>query len=266
MIYPQRENKIKIDNSKGQKIIGTFSFPSIHGLSPIVIICHGFKGNRNERHIRAISKGLEKAGFATLRFDFTNNMGDSDGRFENVTISQEIADLDSVFNFIFSHPEINNNRIGLVGHSLGGFVSAVYAGNNKRIKSLALLSAVFDVNETIQRLVKDNRFVNWQIKGYVRIHSHRIKKDLKVNYTFMEDANNFKDKHVIAQNLSCPLFVLHGDADESVSLNHNLEWIKFASSLVKKKKIVHNADHTYKEKTHLLEVVEETVSWFKQTL
>src|SRR5574344_362483 len=56
---------------------------------PMVIICHGFCGNKNEPLHKALSDSLLSKGIASIRFDF-NGHGESDGDFQEMTVLNEI--------------------------------------------------------------------------------------------------------------------------------------------------------------------------------
>ena len=77
-------------NRYGQQIVGTFR-PS-EGIAPGVLLLHGFRGTRNERHLHAIAGAIAEAGIAVLRIDLSNNVGESEGEFRNLTVSHEVED------------------------------------------------------------------------------------------------------------------------------------------------------------------------------
>ena len=106
---------------------------------PIVIICHGFTGNRNEILHRTLADGLEAQGIASIRFDF-NGHGESEGLFEQMTIPNEIEDARCVYNFIRADERFG--KIGIMGHSQGGVVASMLAGQlgKKAIKAVALFA------------------------------------------------------------------------------------------------------------------------------
>ena len=59
---------------------------------PIVILCHGFTGNRNGGLERGIAHELESLGIASIRFDF-NGHGESEGEFMfGISMGYEIKD------------------------------------------------------------------------------------------------------------------------------------------------------------------------------
>lgn len=58
---------------------------------PIAIIMHGFTGNKEGRMLKLIADSLQNHGIASIRFDF-NGHGQSEGRFEDMTVPNEIED------------------------------------------------------------------------------------------------------------------------------------------------------------------------------
>ena len=70
-------------SNEGQQIAGTVHIPDGPGPFPGVLLCHGFTGQRIEAHFIFVkmSRALEQAGIASLRFDFRGS-GESEGRFQ----------------------------------------------------------------------------------------------------------------------------------------------------------------------------------------
>lgn len=106
---------------------------------PMVIICHGFMGNKNEFLLRNVADSLEARGIASIRFDF-NGHGNSEGEFEDMTVPNEIKDALQVYYYVKVLPFIKN--IGIVGHSQGGVVTAMLSGQltHEKISAIALLA------------------------------------------------------------------------------------------------------------------------------
>lgn len=92
---------------------------------PMVIILHGFMGNKEGETEKNIADGLEKAGIASIRFDF-NAHGESEGEFQNMTVPNEIEDAKRVYEYVRALPYVSN--ISMTGHSQGGVVAAMTAG------------------------------------------------------------------------------------------------------------------------------------------
>lgn len=86
----------------------------------IAILMHGFTGNRNGELLTALADALLEKGVASVRFDF-NGHGDSDGKLEDMTVLNEIADAKVILDYAKSLEHVRN--IFLFGHSQGGVVA-----------------------------------------------------------------------------------------------------------------------------------------------
>lgn len=109
---------------------------------PLLVMFHGFTGTLSEKHfvLSRLSRRVVASGVATLRFDFGGS-GESDGEFINVTPLTEVEDGQAILAFGCGLPEVDQERVGLFGFSLGGFVAInVAAREQDRLKRLVLLS------------------------------------------------------------------------------------------------------------------------------
>lgn len=107
----------------------------------LVIICHGFGGNRKEGLIGDLGWQLASKGIATLRFDF-NGHGESEGEFKDMTVPNELQDAKSIYQYVSTLPFVDTDRIAVVGHSQGGVVAGMLAGElgHGRIKAAVLMA------------------------------------------------------------------------------------------------------------------------------
>lgn len=119
---------ITIQGSRG-KLAATLETPALKAgeKCPIVIICHGFGGNRNGGLTSDVAVQLPKDGIATLRFDF-NGHGESEGKMEDMTVLNEIEDAKCAYQYAASLPFVDTDKIGMLGHSQGGVVTSMVAG------------------------------------------------------------------------------------------------------------------------------------------
>jgi hypothetical protein len=113
------------------------------GHFPVVMLLHGFSGHHVEDHRLYVqfARCLADAGFAALRFDFYGS-GDSDGDFEEFTVLSELCDAVIALDWIGQQPGIDTRRIGVVGLSLGGGVTALLAGQDSRVKAAVFWNSV----------------------------------------------------------------------------------------------------------------------------
>ncbi len=99
----------------------------VTGRMPVAILMHGFTGNKDEHLWQLLADSLATRGIATVRFDF-NGHGHSEGRFEDMTVPNEIVDAEKIVAYVAQQPWADTSRIALVGHSQGGVVASMTAG------------------------------------------------------------------------------------------------------------------------------------------
>lgn len=131
--------KLTINGSKGN-LSAVLRTPGLKNGAKcdMVIMCHGFNSNKDFNLLKMTAEQLQSEGIASLCFDF-NGHGESDGAFKDMTIPNEMEDLDSVLAFVSRLPYVQD--IALVGHSQGGIVAAMSAGKHpEQIKSVVLLA------------------------------------------------------------------------------------------------------------------------------
>ncbi|UOF88785.1 alpha/beta hydrolase [Fodinisporobacter ferrooxydans] len=119
---------------------------------PAVILFHGFTANKLQEHrmFLKLSRSLENLRIACFRFDFLGS-GESDGDFEDMTVSKELEEAKAILQFVRQDPRIDPHRISLLGLSLGGLVASVLAGDHPaEIDKLVLLAPAGNMYEIIQ--------------------------------------------------------------------------------------------------------------------
>src|SRR5690242_5730804 len=100
------EQRVVFPNRAGLRMVGTLLLPDATAPAPGALVIHGFRGNRREQHITAVADALAWAGFVSLRPDLTNNLGESEGSFRDLTVSGEVADARDALAYLESHPRV----------------------------------------------------------------------------------------------------------------------------------------------------------------
>jgi len=136
--------------SNGQLVKGILTEPGeMSALRPVVLIFHGFTGQKNEMDVTGTDEALfemtarqfAENGIASLRIDFIGS-GESEGKWEDTTFSSQIDDAIEAINFLQSIPRVDTNKIAVLGLSQGGLVAACTASRDSRVKSAILWSPV----------------------------------------------------------------------------------------------------------------------------
>lgn len=148
------EEKIALD-SGGTSIAGVLNIPDGSEKPPVVLILHGFTGQKEEFVIGGtetglftdIARRLAEAGIASLRIDFAGS-GESGGAWEDTTFSGQIADAVAVFDQLQVLPNVDGSRIGILGYSQGGLVGAHLAAARPETDAVVLWAPVTNPIET----------------------------------------------------------------------------------------------------------------------
>ncbi len=132
-----------ITNKQGERL--DISFHRGDKLESIVVLGHGVTGDKDRPLLLAVAEGLSKRGWPCIRVSFSGN-GDSEGRFEDSTISKEVDDLRAVLKTV---PQ--EKRIAYIGHSMGGAVGVLTASSGLHIQSLITLAGMTHTAEFVSR-------------------------------------------------------------------------------------------------------------------
>ena len=133
-MYSVTETTVNIDHM-GLNIVGTLAMPDGEGPFPIVLLLHGFTGQRHELPVTGTeetmygrtARMLGERGYASLRIDFLGS-GESDGAWEDTTFSGQIADALVALEYASGLEGVDADRIGVLGLSQGGLVASGTAG------------------------------------------------------------------------------------------------------------------------------------------
>ena len=242
--------------SEGEQMLGVLHLPQGEGPFPAVALYHGFTGTKVEAHriFVKMARALSKAGIAAVRFDFRGS-GDSAGDFDDMTVSGEIIDARRVLDFLQEQEAVAGERLGVLGLSMGGAVAASVAGQDRRVKSLALWAAVaqFSLFEGQEELVEQARAC-----GHADVGGNVLK------YAFYEDSRK-QDPLKWVSAYGGPALIVHGDGDPTVPVAHAHLYFD-AISGTKEKFIIPGADHTFNSHEWETAVIEKTAAWFVDTL
>jgi dipeptidyl aminopeptidase/acylaminoacyl peptidase len=158
------------------------------------------EGNKSVR----LAQDLAAGGCNALRFDFSY-VGESEGKVEDLTISGEVEDLAGAWAFVRQRVA---GPIGIVGSSLGGTVSLLFAGEEPGVAAVATIAAVAVPGRRARALPAAER-ERWRREGFYEIYGSRLR------YTFLEDVERLDVPSAI-KRIRCPLLVAHGTEDDVV--------------------------------------------------
>ncbi len=225
--------------SEGQKLSGIFHLPGVKHF-PCVIASHGLLSSMSSEKYVALGETLSLHGIAMLRFDF-RGIGESDGRIEDDTVSRRIIDLASAIAFTQSRfgSEV---RIGLLGSSLGGYVSLIQASKKKETRAVVVWATPFHLDD-----LKQKKDAEYPLPGKA----------------FFKDLPKHRLLPLLSRVPTC--MVIHGDHDETVPVDQAWE-IFHSLEAPKEIHVLEGADHRLTEPAHRQRAIDLTLSWFKKYL
>ncbi len=211
------EQAVTITN-EGQTMRGMLHLPTTPGPHPAVLLLHGFTGDKTGPHRLFVhaTRALAAAGIAALRFDMRGS-GESEGEFQDVTIATELSDAQAALDWLTARPEVDPQRVGLLGLSLGGLLASILAGRNaSRIQGLAYWSAAANAevfmhtaNRTAEKSGVSTGSLMDQLltQGYIMVWSYPV--GLQMIQTFfqqepLDELRPYSGKAIIIHNTSDP--------------------------------------------------------------
>ncbi len=188
---------------------------------PIVIIIHGFTGNKEEEHLLAVEREVLSAGMASLRVDMYGH-GKSDGKFFDHTLSRWFLNLMAIVDHAEKLEFVSD--IFLCGHSQGGLTVMMGAAMmHDKIKGLIPMSPAWVIpdqsrdGEILQNFFdKDNPPQS--------IYLPNVEMELGGHY--LREAQQIDVKSVIGKYKG-PVLIVHGTKDESVKYEWSEEIVKY---------------------------------------
>ncbi|UCD04043.1 MAG: alpha/beta fold hydrolase [Candidatus Woesearchaeota archaeon] len=259
-----KEEKVFFKNNKDQELCGLLDIPKGKGPFPVVIICHGFKGNKNSPVYAYLAREFSKAGLLAFRFDFHGH-GESDGHFEDITISQEVSDLKCAVEFISKNKLAAKGKLGLTAHSLGGFIILRYVAQYNKIKAIVPLSPISDIidfQNDLRNQAED--YDGWKKKGHTYFYYARIDRWYRLKYSFYLDGMKAPRLYSEVEKIISPILIFHGKNDASIPIKQSKELAKHLKS--EHEFITLNEPHVYRKLSTFKFVAEKSIDWFKKYL
>jgi dienelactone hydrolase len=250
---------------------------------PIVIFSHGFAGFKDWGAFNLMARAFAEAGFVFVKHNFSHDGTTIDHptefadieAFGNNNISKELDDLGVVIDWVCSdkfpveRTEADIDQIYLIGHSRGGGLVILKAGEDARIKKVAPWNSVNEYGKYWKKEEMD------KIKndGVIYVTNSRTKQSLPIYWQMYEDYFAHLQRLYIpdvVKRLAIPMVVVHGTNDETVPYAAALEmqsWKPDAMLIpIEGANHVFGARHPWTEDTipaDLNKAITETIRFFK---
>lgn len=257
--------KIFIKNRKGEKICilieGEENNPPAGG--GLVFVMPGLGGFKEQPHIIAAAESFLENGFITVRFDTTNSFGESEGKYENATITSYYSDLEDVIDWAATQSWYKEPFV-LTGHSLGGICTVLFAEKHpEKVRALIPISPVVSgkLSTETEYFIKIRD--DWERTGWLEEESYSRPGEVKrLPWSHVLDRVKY-DLIPLAKNLTMPVLIIVGDKDTTTPLEH--QKILFEAIPGKKEiAIIKGAAHSFRHQQNISDLKKTISDWIKK--
>ena len=144
--YPYREEQVVYDNLVAHvRLAGTLTLPPGHGPFAAVVLIAGSGAHTRDETVfghavfLVLADHLTRHGIAVLRYD-KRGLGGSGGDFATATSRDFASDAEAGLAYLRSRSEVDPRRVGLIGHSEGGVIAPMVAGQDPSVAFLVLMA------------------------------------------------------------------------------------------------------------------------------
>src|SRR5450759_1654527 len=181
--FPYETEEVSYENiDAGIMLAGTFTKPKSAGPFPALLLITGSgPQNRDEeifghKPFYVLADYLTRRGIAVLRVD-DRGIGKSTGEFGKATTKDFAGDVRAGVKYLKSRSDVSTKKIGLLGHSEGGLIAPMVAGDSKDVAFIVLLAGPSLSGEQILYL-QDSL-----ISAVMGAPQNEIQKSLQLNHS-----------------------------------------------------------------------------------
>ncbi len=253
------EETVWIANRFGEKLEALLRKPGGSGPFPAIIIVSGFGMDLHEykNSNDEVSKLLVDAGFLTVQFNFSVV-----GSERELTLPDRAKELEAVLRWMKQDKRVIGDRIGIHATSFGA--PTTLSINTAGIKSFMFVSGVYWLTRFRKQF--QGRGATIYYDKDTELPRSGGKKTI-VGQEFWPSIDAF-DPLVIAQKLTAPVLVIHGDQDDKIDTADVQKFYDAVGSKKKKLKIFKNGDHGISDVPRAMreEFLVLVRDWFAKTI
>lgn len=223
------------------KLPGTLTLPNGSGPFPGVVLVHGSGPSDEDETVggtkvfKDLAEGLASRGIAVLRYEKrTSKYATKIRGLKDFTINEETVD-DAVraLALLRKQPEINPQKVYLLGHSLGGYIAPRIAAEDEKLAGIIMLAAnarpiedlMVDQAEYMKLPAKDIEGIKTQAKRIKALEQADSDAPplLGMPATYLLDLKEY-DPVASAKKIAVPILFLQGDRDFQVTSKDLALW------------------------------------------
>lgn len=235
--YPYQEVMVRFENKRDNiTLAGTLTLPKQTNKKPPVVILISGSGpqDRDEsfashKPFLVLSDYLTQNGIAVLRYD-DRGFGESTGDFAAGTTADFATDVLSAIDFLKARTEIDNKKIGLIGHSEGAIIAPMVANLSKDITFIVMLAGTGTTGKEVS-LTQAIDYRNFpvadekQYEDYVKTAIEIASSEKEINIVRRELKAFYQNSELLASLL--PPNVDRDEFIENLVSTRTTPWIRY---------------------------------------
>jgi hypothetical protein len=236
--YPYKDEDVAYENEQDAvRLAGTLTIPDSEGPFPAAVLITGSGPNErdekiwNHRVFLVLADHLTRKGIAVLRSD-DRGVGSSTGDFASASNADFATDARAALRYLRRRPEIDPKRVGFIGHSLGGDISALAACESTDAAFLVMMAG------SASTLAEDMHYQCREIFGRQGASDEAIALNEKVNRSVFSIIEQEKDNDAAEKKIRVVLETLNTEVAKTsekdrgiVGLSSPLKFAGFAGFL-----------------------------------
>ncbi|RDH83030.1 MAG: hypothetical protein DIZ80_12270 [endosymbiont of Galathealinum brachiosum] len=253
--FKTQSRKVQFKGFDGSFLEGNLDFPSDKMPELYVIVSHCFTCTKQVLTTARISRGLAKAGYAVLSFDFTG-LGNSEGEFANTHFRSMVNDIECAAAWLSEHYEPASV---LIGHSMGGTASLAAAQDS--CSSLTHIEKIITLASPAYPAHVLHHFGS-AMESLERGENAEIQvagQSYSVKPSFIEDVRSF-DMEAQMRGCDIPIMAVRAGDDVLIgpeAAEHILQYTEAEKKLYQ----IEGADHLFSDRSHAEQLLTEVLIW-----
>jgi len=277
------QKNIVLQSPSGRPFLTDVLYQHTHQKKPVIIFSHGFAGFKDWGAFNLMADAFAEAGFVFVKHNFSHDGTTVDHptefvdeeAFGNNNFSKELDDLGVVIDWVCSDAfpvdknEVDIDQLYLIGHSRGGGIIILKAGEDRRVKKISPWNSINEIG----RYWKKEEMEKIKTDGVIYVTNSRTKQSLPIYWQMYEDYFAHLSRLYIpdvVKRLTIPMLIVHGTKDETVpfsaaeemkSWNANAQLVAIEGA-----NHVFGARHPWEQDTipgDLQKAIDETIRFFK---
>ena len=136
----------------------------------------------------------------------------SESDFEGLTITRQLRLINRV---------IGDKPVILIGSSLGGYLAALCAAQNRQVEKLVLLAPAFGFRDLWVKRLGAAEIERWRKEGALWVFHYADGRERAIGPQLLEDAEQYSPFPDFQQ----PALIFHGNQDETVPVDSSVDFV-----------------------------------------